>query len=135
MEIWRNVIEYSELDAWDYRWSLVCMANSGLTAIPNRNLVLNIGFGAEASHTSSPVHQEIPVSGFCPISHPSMIVVDMEADLFTFMSHYGGKDYERSHSLFWGTLNRLKICFSNPLYYPKRLLKLIKIKFIEEESC
>ena len=38
-------------DAWDYRWYLSVWRNIGLAAIPDRNLVTNIGFGEDATHT------------------------------------------------------------------------------------
>jgi hypothetical protein len=38
-------------DAWDYRWYLSIWANGGLSALPDRNLVKNIGFDSDATHT------------------------------------------------------------------------------------
>ncbi|MCA1668798.1 MAG: glycosyltransferase family 2 protein [Thermomicrobia bacterium] len=36
---------------WDYQWSFACYTQSMLSIVPNVNLVSNIGFGADASHT------------------------------------------------------------------------------------
>jgi len=39
------------IDTWDFQWSFACLINSGLSIIPRINLVKNIGFGDEATHT------------------------------------------------------------------------------------
>jgi hypothetical protein len=39
------------IDTWDYRWLYSNWKNNRLTVIPNANLVLNVGFGNEATHT------------------------------------------------------------------------------------
>lgn len=40
------------IDTWDYQWSWTRASNGGVSAIPARNLVSNIGFGAHATHTT-----------------------------------------------------------------------------------
>src|SRR5262249_17348584 len=44
-------VYHRTLDTWDYVWLFSCWANSGLTCTPRVNLVSNIGFGADATHT------------------------------------------------------------------------------------
>jgi hypothetical protein len=54
---WRNCFDsvYTRrLDTWDYVWGFSCWAQNGLTATPRANLVSNIGFGADATHTTDP---------------------------------------------------------------------------------
>jgi len=41
------------VDAWDYQWYFARLLQSGLSVVPSVNLVSNIGFGEEASHTST----------------------------------------------------------------------------------
>ena len=48
--IFQNVYD-GEIDSWGYRWVYSIWANSGLSIAPARNLVRNIGFGADATHT------------------------------------------------------------------------------------
>lgn len=60
-----------KIDAWDYPWFLSCMINNGLIAVPNKNLIRNIGFGEDATHTTGNSHnerenEEIPF----PFKHP-----------------------------------------------------------------
>jgi hypothetical protein len=39
------------IDTWDYQWTLACWSQSMLTVVPQANLITNIGFGADATHT------------------------------------------------------------------------------------
>jgi hypothetical protein len=41
----------SEIDAWDYQWHFAISRNHGLVVVPTQNLVRNIGFEPEATHT------------------------------------------------------------------------------------
>ncbi len=43
----------NELDTWGYRWTFAKIINSGLSIRPCKNLVSNIGFGDEATHTKA----------------------------------------------------------------------------------
>lgn len=42
------------IDTWDYQWSFARLMQSGLTVVPAVNLISNIGFGREATHTKNP---------------------------------------------------------------------------------
>jgi hypothetical protein len=44
-------LERGDIDTWDYQWSFACWKRGGLTCIPAVNLVTNIGFGPQATHT------------------------------------------------------------------------------------
>jgi len=39
------------IDTWDYQWSWTRASSGGLSVIPARNLITNIGFGPDATHT------------------------------------------------------------------------------------
>ena len=51
-EIWQKLFKRGHPDTWDYQWSFTCFINGGLTALPNRNLVSNVGFGLDGTHTT-----------------------------------------------------------------------------------
>ena len=80
VKYWENIFDNiyfkSQPDTWDYQWTLTCFVNSGLTIIPNINLVNNIGFGKDATHTkkgiSSTNNKELILkeSGIFPLIHP-----------------------------------------------------------------
>lgn len=51
---WRFVWDMTargRIDTWDYQWAFTCVSRDGLAVIPNANLVTNIGFGPDATHT------------------------------------------------------------------------------------
>ena len=44
-------IYYHNIDAWGYAWDYALMINNAYAVYPAVNLVQNIGFGEEATHT------------------------------------------------------------------------------------
>lgn len=46
-----NEITTKDIDVWDYQWLFSNVIQSGLTIIPSVNLISNIGFGTDATHT------------------------------------------------------------------------------------
>jgi hypothetical protein len=74
------------IDTWDYQWLFACRAQSGLTLIPERNLVTNIGFGAGATHTAEENHlANLPRGAIeLPLRHPPYLLRDTAADRVTF---------------------------------------------------
>lgn len=91
--IWQRLLETSTPDSWAYRWSFTCFANGGLTALPNSNLVANVGFGHDATHTSGMAVDTTIGNGIDPHQHPSFCLRDSSADRYTFDNHFGGKFY------------------------------------------
>lgn len=56
LRYWKSVFDRTyrgETNAWDYQWFYAGWINSSYTIIPKRNLISNIGFGADATHTKS----------------------------------------------------------------------------------
>jgi hypothetical protein len=75
------LMKHKEIDCWDYQWLFACLSNNGLAIVPQYNLVRNIGFGPNATHTTSltPVAylKTFPIEF---INHPQKIQVDENAD-------------------------------------------------------
>ena len=90
MAIWDKLFSIGIPDSWAYRWFLVCISNSGLTVLPNENLVTNIGFGDGATHTTDE-SMSIQSTGLKILSHPSLVCRDSIADAFSFDNHFGGR--------------------------------------------
>ena len=88
-------------DSWAYRWFLVCQINRGLNVLPNRNLVSNIGFGSEGTHTKNSYAQTkincLPNEeiGLLPIRHPTFLLRSNDADSYTFFYHFNPPLYLR----------------------------------------
>ena len=110
MQIWQRLFVDGVPDSWAYRWSLVCMANSGLTALPNQNLVINIGFGEDATHTVSGQAQE-QSAGLPEIYGPNLVCRDALADQWTFYDHFGGAHLRREQHVVY----RFKRCLKSVL--------------------
>ncbi len=51
IENFQSVHNLDQPHTWDYQWILACWIQDGLSIIPGVNLVTNIGFGDEATHT------------------------------------------------------------------------------------
>lgn len=83
--IWQRLVDEGTPDSWAYRWVFTCVSQGGLTAMPNRNLVANIGFGDDATHTrtarfATPIDQGLDD----PITHPAVVRRSAEADAHYF---------------------------------------------------
>src|SRR5208337_4748513 len=64
---------------WDFLWNLVCYAQNGLCIVPEKNLVTNIGFGEDATHTHSmnPLFANLSVHPLeFPLRHPQFVYAD-----------------------------------------------------------
>ncbi len=67
---------------WSFAWVYALFAHSGLCAIPNVNLVSNIGFGAGAVHATDPNSRftNIERVEIDRIVHPTFVLPDKDAD-------------------------------------------------------
>lgn len=68
---------------WGYQWFYTVWSNGGLGVFPAINLVSNIGYGADATHTvtSSPDGVYFPSAEISlPLCHPDHLFWDREAD-------------------------------------------------------
>ena len=85
---WTSILDRlhrGEIDTWDYQWVFAMWLHGGVSIVPEVNLVSNLGFGAEATHTTAPSHLAArPVAALpFPLRHPSMLQPDVSADRFT----------------------------------------------------
>jgi hypothetical protein len=73
----------NRVDTWDYRWTFSCWRYGGLTALPMRNLVKNIGLRSDATHTtdSDTWLSEVPLQRLDrPLRHPPGVERDVPLD-------------------------------------------------------
>jgi hypothetical protein len=71
------------VDTWDTQWKFACWLQGGLTVLPTVNLVSNVGFGSEATHTTSATHRlaDMPTRAMdFPLRHPPLVVCNGKAD-------------------------------------------------------
>jgi hypothetical protein len=79
--VWDDVA-MGKIDTWDYQWSFACMAHNGLAIMPNVNLVSNIGYGHDGTHTiaQSKIANLPVVRMEFPLIHPWLRLPDARAD-------------------------------------------------------
>jgi hypothetical protein len=81
-----------EVDSWAYAWTYNCWVNGGLTAIPEKNLVKNIGFGPDATHTTGASERISAMQVWeldFPLRHPAQVQRHWAADRYADEYHFG----------------------------------------------
>lgn len=95
---WQQFIPVYEghVDTWDYQWIYSILVNGGLTIVPNVNLIRNIGFAAESTHTCNETSKfaNIPSKDLHVIAHPPDVFPNREADQY-FYTNYMNVYYSR----------------------------------------
>lgn len=84
----RNVYE-GITDTWDYQYAYLNLINNGLSIVPNKNLVSNIGVGQASTHTAAHPFQNMPLEEMDELTHPKFFVADTEADIHSQNIEYG----------------------------------------------
>ena len=104
---WRRIFDsvaVGKVDTWDYQWFLDCLINEGLTCLPCKNLISNIGFNEDATHTNdvTSVFSELRTESISfPLVAPPRVACDpeiiseMERTRFGFTGKASLKDLER----------------------------------------
>lgn len=72
-----------EVDTWDYQWAFAKLRCGGLNVVPAVNLVSNIGFGSDATHTTNSSDPRADMSTYElaePWQHAPRITAWREAD-------------------------------------------------------
>ena len=79
------------VDIWDYQWTFAVWSQRGFAISPSVNLVYNIGFGKDATHTKSATgrNTSIPSSKISfPLRHPPHVALDPDVDRLIFERVY-----------------------------------------------
>jgi hypothetical protein len=83
---WRWCFDYvfsGRLDTWDYQWVFACWVNKGLAVMPAVNLVSNIGFGDDSTHTKKGDYR---IAAFrtesveFPLTHPESVTANRQME-------------------------------------------------------
>jgi hypothetical protein len=85
--------EFDEPDSWAYRWSYSIAVKNGVAAVPQVNLISNVGFGIDATHTRSLGHprDSVPTAAILPLRHPLTVERDLLAERRFFDKVHGGR--------------------------------------------
>jgi hypothetical protein len=105
-----KLIDNNQVSAWDWQWYFTLAAQNQLSIFPKINLVSNIGFGENATHTTNKkqpkeylAHMELDF----PLMHPEYVIPNDSFD----------KCYYRNNNSFYYTLMR---------FIPFKIKKIIK---------
>lgn len=90
---WNTVFERiykGTIDTWDYQWVLCNWIQNRLSIIPNVNLISNIGFRSDATHTSgSSIYSDMNTKPILfPLKHPENIYSNTRADIYSARAQF-----------------------------------------------
>ncbi|MGA7932636.1 MAG: glycosyltransferase family 2 protein [Kovacikia sp.] len=108
MRNWKTIFQTvyeSHQDCWDYQWKFACWHQGGMGVLPQVNLISNIGYDAEASHTTLENQPYINLSSEAmvfPLKHPIAITRNLYADCLIQESlfNWHPKLFDRIHRKF-----------------------------------
>lgn len=95
-EYWSYHFEQSHTGrhTWDHAWQLSAWLAGGLSVIPSRNLVENVGFREDATTTRPefriPLYAQPATAIDFPLRHPAAVARDVGADRFVEQELFGG---------------------------------------------
>ncbi|WP_234736668.1 nucleotide-diphospho-sugar transferase [Tellurirhabdus bombi] len=77
-------------DTWDYQWCYAIWTNNGICSLPNTNLISNIGFDGEATHTkfydrSVASH---PLNSLTEFRHPTFFIESKAASTYSLQNSF-----------------------------------------------
>jgi hypothetical protein len=116
-----NAMSRGMIDTWDYQWHYTLLINNGMSISPNINMVRNIGFGINATHTTeeNKLVSDLPIFEVTNLNHPVKIILSKIADAYTYKHIYG---IARPKNWFD------KLYIPNKIYRLKKML--LKINYI-----
>jgi glycosyltransferase involved in cell wall biosynthesis len=100
---------------WDYQWEFARITQCGLSIAPRVNLIKNIGFDSEATHTKTfPLNTPVESIDF-PIIHPKFVFLDehYEKQIFENITNIG-----YTNSIYFNTPNTIGYIMPNKKAWP-----------------
>ncbi|MBK9329824.1 MAG: nucleotide-diphospho-sugar transferase [Sphingobacteriales bacterium] len=94
IDSFRYVQKEQPKDIWDCQYNYVLFKNAGKAIMPNINLVTNIGFNEDATHTKGAVlyYYNQDFGSINHIRHPTINTINKAADQFTVDTYYVQKN-------------------------------------------
>lgn len=83
-------VKNNKIDTWDFQWQYSIWINSGLGILPNINLISNIGFNSDATHTSDSTSVMSNRDNFeiTICQHPKNIYLNTIADDYEYKQYH-----------------------------------------------
>lgn len=122
---WKKIFDLvyaGKIDSWAYPMLASMWFKNKIVINPNVNLVSNIGFGEDATHTKKANNQEsfIQTQSLGKIIHPKLIEINYDADKYDFEYTYNGRNLRFPRN--WIIAPKRIVYF-----FFKKIYKLIKI--------
>jgi len=98
---WKEIaiaLQLNKIDTWDYQLAIAGLLSGSVSAIPNTNLISNIGFGANATHTldAGSRNANLQVGTLeAEITHPRHFVPTLAADMYTLNTDFAIEQAKR----------------------------------------
>lgn len=93
---WINYLEWiyttQPTDMWDFQFHCHCMLKNQLAVIPKANLISNIGYGPDATHSQDPNNYFANLPRYnltFPLRHPRIMKRNYQADVFIQTNLFG----------------------------------------------
>jgi hypothetical protein len=83
-----ELLARKEVDTWDGQLVYMCMKTGMLTATSNTNLIENIGFNEQATHTREDRDELQPIIPISLPTIPQRVQLDKKADSWTRKNHF-----------------------------------------------
>jgi hypothetical protein len=104
IETWEHIfkeVKAGKIDTWDYQLALINYFNNSLSVNPNVNLITNIGFREDATHTLSTEspYANLPFGEINEIIYPKYILPQKAADYEVFRRDFHLDERWRKHNL------------------------------------
>lgn len=99
VNFWLNIFERmynKEINTWDYQFSYLLLKNKGKCIVPRVNLITNIGFGPDATHTFSAKSEAANLKRYevnIPLIHTPDIVSEAKINDFYDRSEFSTKPF------------------------------------------
>ena len=104
-----DYVHAGRMNSWSYQLDITRIINHGLNILPNTNLVDNIGFGDDGTHTTSlsdPRNKRTAHDIRFPLSHPQFMMVDERRDEAYFRRYIGTTPRDRAKAILKALLPR-----------------------------
>jgi hypothetical protein len=97
-QIFDDLYQNTGINHWDYQWFYTSVVNHALSIVPVTNMITNIGFGPDATHTSGPgcwewYRRSGPID--FPLKHPAAVIplrsIDTEIQRSVFQPGIAGR--------------------------------------------
>lgn len=98
LEIFK-AIKLKQIDTWDYQLAFLNHFTHGLSISPNQNLVSNIGFRSDATHTPDPTNPfaNLKTSELSELTHPKYMIPQKEVDYGIFSKEFKLEERRKKH--------------------------------------